>query len=172
MSKDTGTATKAQPREKIEKEVRDQIAMEARIRAEVTAELKTKQAKKRIERTPSPEDVAVQKDIADGNVLDVIFTNHLDPGADVHFFHGGYECHFFDGQSYKGVPITVIQFVNSKMFPNDSYDVDPVTNQIKRVKKGVKPRCGLLPVNLNLKMVSDMKKLNEQTPDASPKAEG
>ena len=168
-------ATAAPTRERIAKETREQIEHDAKIRAQVEAEMQEKYAKKRKQRTPSPEEVAVQADIAEGRVMDVKFTNHLDEGADVHFTHGGFECHFIDGEEHKAVPITVINFVNSKMFPNNSYIVDPNTRQITRVKQGYKPRCGLVPVGIDLAAVAQMqnKKLqNKKTPDAKPPAEG
>lgn len=164
--------------EKVRQETREQIEHDARVRAQVEAEMRQKYAKKRIQRTPSPEEVAVQADIAEGRVMDVKFTNHLDEGADVHFVHGGFDCHFFDGREYKDIPITVINFVNSKMFPNDSYEVDPETRMIKRTKKGYKPRCGLVPTNIDLAAVAKMKQAasdklaKKKTPDAKPPAEG
>jgi len=163
MSKESTTATMTPSEAKIAKDVRAQIEMEARIRAEIEAEMKAKYAKKRKERTPSPEEVAVRNDIAEGNVLDVVFTNNLDPKADVQFTHGGVRFHFEDGKTYKDVPITVINFVNSKMYPNDSYIIDPVTKQVRGVRKGMLPRCGLRPTAAGMQNLMDIKKQNKQT---------
>ncbi len=169
MSKEN-TATMTPTEAKIAKQVREDLATEARIRAEITAEMA---AKKRPERVPSPEEVAVARDIEDGAVFEVTFTNNLDPKCDVKFTHGGVDFHFEPGQTYKNVPMTVINFVNSKKYPNDSYIIDPVTKQVKGIRKGERPRCGLVLTKKGMEKLMDIKRQAERkTPDAKTDPDG
>lgn len=100
-------------------------------------EAATKQTKSSAEKAATPDDPLVE----------VTFAHIEFPGADLECTIEGHKYHLFHGQKYK-LPISVIEFLNSRQVPDDKYDIDPATKQVTGISKGVRNRFSCIPTDL------------------------
>jgi|TARA_R100000501_G_C2583031_1_gene85584 hypothetical protein len=83
----------------------------------------------------------------DDPAISVKFINVESPGADVAFDYEGGKYHLYHNQTCE-LPKSVVRHLNSLVVPDNKYEIDPATQQIKGVVEGVKNRFTVLPTDL------------------------